>query len=61
MNQLTKTKYWKPDEFIHNASNFNRAPLYKQFRNNSINMVHEAQMKKSLESTLSVTDVWSKD
>ena len=61
MHGFTKPKYFRPHEFLHNASNFNRLPIDKQYRKNSTNMVNEANLKLSLQNTLKRTDVWSKD
>ena len=40
-----KPKYFRPNELIHNASNFNRLPIDKQYIRNSKNMVNEAVLK----------------
>ena len=61
MRGLLKPKYFRPYEFIHNASNFNRLPIDKQYRKNSANMVKEAVLKQSLQNTLKKTDVWRND
>jgi len=45
MHGLTKPKYFKPNEFIHNASNFNKLPVDQQYLLNSTNMVQEMKIK----------------
>ena len=31
MTSYTRPKYFRPNELIHNASNFNRMPIEKQY------------------------------
>lgn len=61
MSGYTKPKYFKPNDLIHNASNFNRLPIEKQYLRNSKNLVNEALLKQSLKNTLKKTDVWRND
>lgn len=61
MTGYTRQKYFKPGDFIHNASNFNKVPIEKSYRQNSVNMVEEAKMKKSMQATMKRTNVWRKD
>ena len=61
MNSFTRPKYFRPNDLIHNASNFNRLPMEKQYLKNSKNLVNEAILKQSLQNTLKKTDVWRND
>ena len=61
MSGFTRPKYFRPGEFIHNASNFSKRPIDKQYLRNCQNMVFEAKMKQSLQATLKKTDVWQDD
>jgi hypothetical protein len=61
MHGFVKPKYFKPNEFFHNASNFNKAPIGNQYREHSTNLVNEAILKQSLQATLKKTNVWKDD
>ncbi len=61
LNGAAKIKYFKPGEFLHNASNFSKRPAELQHRQSSFNMINEAKMKQSLQKTLRQTDVWKND
>ena len=61
IQNLTKTNYFKPNQFIEEASHFNKVPINKQYRERSVNMINEVALKNSMKATLRQTDVWRED
>ena len=61
MNRLSQKEYFKPNEFLNQASSFYVKSLEQRQKDKAEQMFLGARLNRSLQNTLKQTDVWAKN